>query len=106
VIVTVGGIIVGTVSDAPVFASLPLLGCRRFFYGDGLAADWHCPGDAAGGVFHLHWVRLSRESSWRIREYRHELETDIRHLQRLVAGLFFISVGASIDFNHCFSNPS
>ena len=32
-------------------------------------------------------------------EYRHELETDIEPFKGLLLGLFFISVGASIDFN-------
>ena len=32
-------------------------------------------------------------------EYRHELETDIEPFKGLLLGLFFIAVGASIDFN-------
>ncbi|MEE8298386.1 MAG: glutathione-regulated potassium-efflux system protein KefC [Thermodesulfobacteriota bacterium] len=32
-------------------------------------------------------------------EYRHELESDIEPFKGLLLGLFFISVGASIDFN-------
>ena len=32
-------------------------------------------------------------------EYRHELEADIEPFKGLLLGLFFISVGASIDFN-------
>ena len=31
-------------------------------------------------------------------EYRHELETDIEPFKGLLLGLFFISVGAQIDF--------
>jgi len=73
--VTVGGIVWGTVSDAP---GLPLH-CRYSvagdFYGDSLATgDWHCPGDAAGGVtcgYVCRGVVLADN------EYRHELETDI-----------------------------
>jgi glutathione-regulated potassium-efflux system protein KefB len=35
-------------------------------------------------------------------EYRHELESDIEPFKGLLMGLFFISVGASIDFNLLF----
>lgn len=38
-------------------------------------------------------------------EYRHELETDIEPFKGLLLGLFFISVGASIDFNVVTANP-
>jgi len=38
-------------------------------------------------------------------EYRHELETDIEPFKGLLLGLFFISVGASIDFALLASNP-
>jgi len=38
-------------------------------------------------------------------EYRHELETDIEPFKGLLLGLFFIAVGASIDFNLIFQNP-
>lgn len=38
-------------------------------------------------------------------EYRHELETDIEPFKGLLLGLFFISVGASIDFNLVLSQP-
>ncbi|MBD2099752.1 glutathione-regulated potassium-efflux system protein KefC [Leptolyngbya sp. FACHB-261] len=38
-------------------------------------------------------------------EYRHELETDIEPFKGLLLGLFFISVGASIDFNLLFQQP-
>ena len=39
-------------------------------------------------------------------EYRHELETDIEPFKGLLLGLFFIAVGASIDFQfNCFANP-
>ena len=31
-------------------------------------------------------------------EYRHELETDIEPFKGLLLGLFFIAVGAQIDF--------
>jgi len=37
-------------------------------------------------------------------EYRHELETDIAP-KGLLLGLFFISVGASIDFNLLLQQP-
>ena len=38
-------------------------------------------------------------------EYRHELESDIEPFKGLLLGLFFISVGASIDFNLIASQP-
>ena len=38
-------------------------------------------------------------------EYRHELESNIEPFKGLLLGLFFISVGASIDFNVLFASP-
>jgi len=38
-------------------------------------------------------------------EYRHELETDIEPFKGLLLGLFFIAIGASIDFNIVLDNP-
>ncbi len=38
-------------------------------------------------------------------EYRHELETDIEPFKGLLLGLFFIAVGASIDFQLIIQNP-
>ena len=38
-------------------------------------------------------------------EYRHELETDIEPFKGLLLGLFFIAVGASIDFNLIAERP-
>lgn len=38
-------------------------------------------------------------------EYRHELEADIEPFKALLLGLFFISVGASIDFNLLIRSP-
>lgn len=38
-------------------------------------------------------------------EYRHELETDIEPFKGLLLGLFFIAVGASIDFNLITGQP-
>jgi glutathione-regulated potassium-efflux system protein KefB len=38
-------------------------------------------------------------------EYRHELETDIEPFKGLLLGLFFISVGAQIDFGLIASSP-
>jgi monovalent cation:proton antiporter-2 (CPA2) family protein len=38
-------------------------------------------------------------------EYRHELETDIEPFKGLLLGLFFISVGASINFNLLLQQP-
>jgi voltage-gated potassium channel Kch len=38
-------------------------------------------------------------------EYRHQLETDIEPFKGLLLGLFFIAVGASVDFNLISTNP-
>jgi monovalent cation:H+ antiporter-2, CPA2 family len=38
-------------------------------------------------------------------EYRHELESDIAPFKGLLLGLFFISVGAGINFDLLFANP-
>ncbi|PSL49518.1 Kef-type potassium/proton antiporter (CPA2 family) [Chitinophaga niastensis] len=38
-------------------------------------------------------------------EYRHELESDIEPFKGLLLGLFFIAVGASIDFKLIFEQP-
>jgi CPA2 family monovalent cation:H+ antiporter-2/glutathione-regulated potassium-efflux system ancillary protein KefC/glutathione-regulated potassium-efflux system protein KefB len=38
-------------------------------------------------------------------EYRHQLETDIEPFKGLLLGLFFIAVGASIDFNLIVGDP-
>lgn len=38
-------------------------------------------------------------------DYRHELESDIEPFKGLLLGLFFISVGASINFNLVFEKP-
>jgi Kef-type K+ transport system membrane component KefB len=38
-------------------------------------------------------------------EYRHELETDIEPFKGLLLGLFFISIGAQIDFGLITSEP-
>jgi glutathione-regulated potassium-efflux system ancillary protein KefC len=38
-------------------------------------------------------------------EYRHELESDIEPFKGLLLGLFFIAVGASIDFNILLDRP-
>ncbi|UCF67913.1 MAG: cation:proton antiporter, partial [Acidobacteriota bacterium] len=38
-------------------------------------------------------------------EYRHQLETDIEPFKGLLLGLFFIAVGASIDFNLIIGDP-
>ncbi len=38
-------------------------------------------------------------------EYRHELEADVEPFKGLLLGLFFIAVGAGIDFNLLFQKP-
>ncbi|MEM8957430.1 MAG: monovalent cation:proton antiporter-2 (CPA2) family protein [Pseudomonadota bacterium] len=39
-------------------------------------------------------------------EFRHEIESDIAPFKGLLLGLFFITVGAGIDFNTLFSQPA
>jgi monovalent cation:H+ antiporter-2, CPA2 family len=39
-------------------------------------------------------------------EYRHELESDLEPFKGLLLGLFFIAVGASINFHLIFENPT
>ncbi len=39
-------------------------------------------------------------------EFRHELESDLEPFKGLLLGLFFITVGAGIDFNLFWTNPS
>lgn len=39
-------------------------------------------------------------------EYRHELENDIEPFKGLLLGLFFLTVGAGIDFNLLFDEPA
>jgi CPA2 family monovalent cation:H+ antiporter-2 len=39
-------------------------------------------------------------------EYRHELESDVDPFKGLLLGLFFIAVGASIDFNLIMADPA
>ncbi len=38
-------------------------------------------------------------------EYRHELESDVEPFKGLLLGLFFLSVGSSIDFSLAFESP-
>jgi len=38
-------------------------------------------------------------------EYRHELESDIEPFKGLLLGLFFIAVGASVDFHYIMQHP-
>ena len=39
-------------------------------------------------------------------EFRHELESDIEPFKGLLLGLFFITVGAAINFDILFGNPA
>ena len=39
-------------------------------------------------------------------EFRHELESDIEPFKELLLGLFFITVGAGINFDILFGNPA
>ncbi len=38
-------------------------------------------------------------------EFRHELESDIEPFKGMLLGLFFVSVGVTIDFNQVFNSP-
>lgn len=38
-------------------------------------------------------------------EFKHELESDLNPFKGILLGLFFITVGATINFNHILSNP-
>jgi len=87
----------------PVFRFIAATRLQEILRRQPCYCDWHCPGDAAGGspalgTFVAGVVLADNE-------YRHELETDIEPFKGLLLGLFFISVGASIDFNLLLQQP-
>ncbi|BFM39656.1 glutathione-regulated potassium-efflux system protein KefC [Synechocystis sp. LKSZ1] len=106
VIVTVGGIILaGRFLMQPVFRFIATTGLRELFTATALflviaiTLAMNAVGlSPALGTF-VAGVVLAEN------EYRHELETDIEPFKGLLLGLFFISVGASIDFSLLFQNP-
>jgi Kef-type K+ transport system membrane component KefB len=106
VMVTVGGIILaGRFLMQPVFRFIATTGLRELFTATALflviaiTLAMNAVGlSPALGTF-VAGVVLAEN------EYRHELETDIEPFKGLLLGLFFISVGASIDFSLLFQNP-
>ena len=95
---------VGTYLTRPLFRFIALAGLREMFTAAalmmviGIALLMSLVGlSPALGTF-LAGVVLANS------EYRHELEADINPFKGLLLGLFFIMVGASINFNLLFSN--
>lgn len=106
VMVTVGGIIVGgRFLMRPVFRFIATTRLQEIFTATalllviGIALAMQKVGlSPALGTF-VAGVVLAEN------EYRHELETDIEPFKGLLLGLFFISVGASINFNLIIQQP-
>jgi CPA2 family monovalent cation:H+ antiporter-2 len=107
-LVTVGAIgaviLAGSYLTRPVFRFISMAGLRELFVATallfviGIALLMTLVGlSPALGTF-LAGVVLANS------EYRHELESDIDPFRGLLLGLFFITVGASIDFGLLFSN--
>ena len=95
---------VGTYLTRPLFRFIALAGLREMFTAAalmmviGIALLMSLVGlSPALGTF-LAGVVLANS------EYRHELEADINPFKGLLLGLFFITVGASINFDLLFSN--
>lgn len=95
---------VGTYLTRPLFRFIALAGLREMFTAAalmmviGISLLMHLVGlSPALGTF-LAGVVLANS------EYRHELEADINPFKGLLLGLFFITVGASINFDLLFSN--
>lgn len=95
---------VGTHLTRPLFRFIALAGLREMFTAAalmmviGIALLMSLVGlSPALGTF-LAGVVLANS------EYRHELESDINPFKGLLLGLFFITVGASINFDLLFSN--
>ena len=103
---SVGGIVVtGRYLVRPLFRLIARTGMREMFTATalllvvGIAVLMTAVGlSPALGTF-LAGVVLANS------EYRHELESDIDPFKGLLLGLFFIAVGASIDFNLIISRP-
>ncbi len=98
-------ILAGRTVIRPIFRFIAEAGLREIFTAAalmlviGIALAMNYVGlSAALGTF-LAGVVLSDS------EYRHELESDIQPFKGLLLGLFFITVGAGIDFQLLFSNP-
>ncbi|XGW00073.1 MAG: monovalent cation:proton antiporter-2 (CPA2) family protein [Leptolyngbya sp. BL-A-14] len=106
VIGTVGGIIVGgRFFTRPIFRFIATTGQREIFTATalllviGIALAMEQVGlSPALGTF-VAGVVLAEN------EYRHELESDIEPFKGLLLGLFFISVGASINFSLLLEQP-
>lgn len=106
VLASVGGIIVtGRYLVRPLFRLIARTGMREMFTATalllvvGIAVLMTGVGlSPALGTF-LAGVVLANS------EYRHELESDIDPFKGLLLGLFFIAVGASIDFHLIMSKP-
>ncbi|MGZ5253256.1 MAG: monovalent cation:proton antiporter-2 (CPA2) family protein, partial [Flavitalea sp.] len=106
VLVSVAGIIlIGRILIRPLLRIVAKTGLREVFTASalliviGIAALMTQVGlSPALGAF-LAGVVLANS------EYRHELESDIDPFKGLLLGLFFIAVGAGIDFNIIFSQP-
>lgn len=107
-LVTVGAIasvvLGGIYLTRPIFRFIASAGLRELFTATallfvvGIALLMSLVGvSAALGTF-LAGVVLANS------EYRHELESDIDPFRGLLLGLFFMTVGAGIDFNLLFSN--
>lgn len=102
-LITIGAIIgvglIGTLLTRPLFNYVAMANSRELFVGTalllviGIALLMTMVGlSPALGTF-LAGVVLANS------EYRHELESDIDPFKGLLLGLFFMTVGASIDFN-------
>jgi monovalent cation:proton antiporter-2 (CPA2) family protein len=106
VLVSVAGIIlIGRIVIRPLLRIVAKTGLREVFTASallivvGIAALMTMVGlSPALGAF-LAGVVLANS------EYRHELESDIDPFKGLLLGLFFIAVGAGIDFNIILSEP-
>lgn len=98
-------ILIGLYLSRPVFRTIARTGIRELFTASallmviGIALLMQLVGlSPALGTF-LAGVVLANS------EYRHELESDIEPFKGLLLGLFFMAVGASIDFNLLLNEP-
>lgn len=98
-------IIIGLYLSRPVFRTIAKTGIRELFTASallmviGIALLMQLVGlSPALGTF-LAGVVLANS------EYRHELESDIEPFKGLLLGLFFMAVGASIDFHLLITQP-
>jgi Kef-type K+ transport system membrane component KefB len=106
VMLTVGGIIVaGRFLMRPIFRFIATTRLREIFTATALLL-------VVGIALAMQQVGLSPALGTFVagvvladNEYRHELESDIEPFKGLLLGLFFISVGASINFNLLIQEP-